>query len=383
MHRYTFPVGYHDFHKNKNINFQLNRWHSLGFARPEDMREAGERIATIEDFKEEMVRQAERARAEGRYVNEAFYLRAAEFFVPPDDPDKQHLYEQFADRFYGQVAAGDPVKRVEIPYESGALPALFLPAAAEGTITKGTILIHGGFDSFMEEFYSMAWHLAESGYDVILFEGPGQGAALKKHGLYWDHKWEGPIGAVLDYFGCRQVVLLGISMGSWLCIRAAAFEPRITGVIYMGVGYDYLGGVPGPVAALVNFLFRFPRLMNKISWLQVRFDQQERWALYNLLHITGKETPAEAARAILDMNAENLHSAQVKQDVLLLTGAEDHFGTFNMHLKLHRRQAEALTNARSVTERIFTREEQAHNHCQVGNIGLALEVIIDWLEAVS
>jgi pimeloyl-ACP methyl ester carboxylesterase len=380
MSRYIFPVGYHQLHKHKLINYQLNRWYSLGYARLEDIREAGARIRTIEDFKGELLRQAERAQAEERYLNEAFYLRAAEFFVPPDDPDKQHLYERFIDCFYGRVATNDPIERVEVPYGAVALPAIFFPTPAAATQRNGTVVIHGGFDSFMEEFYTLAWYFVNAGYGVILFEGPGQGAALKQHGLYWTHEWERPTTAVLDHFDCQEVALLGISMGAWLCIRAAAFEPRIARVITMGVGYDYLGGVPTPLAAFVRFLLRFPRLMDGISWLQARFSQQERWALYNLMHITGKATPTEAARVFLNMNAENINSERVKQDVLLLTGAEDHFGAFNMHLKLHRKQVEALANARSVSERIFTREDQAQNHCQVGNIGLAMAVIADWLE---
>ena len=35
--RFTFPVGYHDFHKVKIIDFQLDRWYSLGYARFEDI----------------------------------------------------------------------------------------------------------------------------------------------------------------------------------------------------------------------------------------------------------------------------------------------------------------------------------------------------------
>jgi hypothetical protein len=38
-----------------------------------------------------------------------------------------------------------------------------------------------------------------------------------------------------------------------------------------------------------------------------------------------------------------------------------------------------LTNARSLTGRIFTAEEQAQNHCQVGNLKLALDVILHWI----
>jgi len=33
MTEFSFPVGYHQFHTVKMINFQLNRWHSLRYAR--------------------------------------------------------------------------------------------------------------------------------------------------------------------------------------------------------------------------------------------------------------------------------------------------------------------------------------------------------------
>jgi hypothetical protein len=40
-------------------------------------------------------------------------------------------------------------------------------------------------------------------------------------------------------------------------------------------------------------------------------------------------------------------------------------------------------NARSVTGRIFTEAEQADHHCAIVNIGLALDVMLDWLETKS
>jgi hypothetical protein len=40
-----------------------------------------------------------------------------------------------------------------------------------------------------------------------------------------------------------------------------------------------------------------------------------------------------------------------------------------------------LTGARSVTGRLFTRQEQAHNHVHVGNVGLSLRVMADWITA--
>jgi hypothetical protein len=36
-----------------------------------------------------------------------------------------------------------------------------------------------------------------------------------------------------------------------------------------------------------------------------------------------------------------------------------------------------------VTARVFTEAEQAQNHVQVGNLGLALGLIVDWLDTVT
>jgi len=54
------------------------------------------------------------------------------------------------------------------------------------------------FDSFIEEFYSITSYFAELGYNVIMFEGPGQGAALKKQKLPLNYEWEKAAKAILD-----------------------------------------------------------------------------------------------------------------------------------------------------------------------------------------
>ena len=377
MMTFDFPVGYHDLNKVKIINFQLNRWYSLGYARLEDVRSAGEQIRTFDDWKPVMTSLAETAASEERWINAAFYYRAAEFFVLPSDPDKELLYKRFSDIFYTRAFAGEPIERRWVPYEGSLLPALRIPAA-QGP-AKGSMVIHGGFDSFIEEWYSCATFFAAQGYDVIMFEGPGQGAALKKYGFTLTHEWEKPVKAILDHFRLENVTLLGISMGGWMCFRAAAFEPRITRVIASSIAFDYLQIPPLPIQMLARFLLRFPRLMDYLAVLKMKASYQERWGINNLMYITKIPSPVGASRVLLRFNEENLHSELVKQDVLILTGAEDHF----IPLKMHYKQVNALKNARSLTARIFTREEQGQNHCQVGNIGLSLDVMLKWIEEKS
>ena len=49
--KFTFPVGYQEFHKDRGYNFQLNRYYSMGLGRFEDMKEAG---MSKKDTKREM-----------------------------------------------------------------------------------------------------------------------------------------------------------------------------------------------------------------------------------------------------------------------------------------------------------------------------------------
>ncbi len=372
--KFAFPVGYHEFHKDQVFNFQLNRWYSLGYARLEDMKEAGQKIDTFDDWKEVMLKLAKEAVSENRPVNAAFYYRAAEFYTMWNDPDKESLYDKFIELFY--LAFKDyRIERFEVPYKETFLPAIRISPA--NNIKKSTIVIHGGFDSFIEEFYSWMCYFSEHGYEVIAFEGPGQGGARKKSGLVLDYEWEKPVKAVLDYFERDDVTLLGISMGGWFCFRAAAFEPRVKRVIASGIAYDYMKFQNPLAIMLFNFFTKYMRAdSDKITLKKMQKDKMHAWTISNLMYIAGKKTPMAAMDVAKQLNSKNLHSEKVIQDVLILTGREDHFIPFKMHAM----QMKALTGARSVTGRVFTREEQAQNHCQIGNTGLALDVMVKWLE---
>ena len=374
MNEFVFPIGYHEFHKKQLFNFQLNRWYSLGYARFEDMERAGKKIKNFKDWKVEMLKLAEEAVFENRLLNAAFYYRAAEFYVKSKDPEKELLYDRFIELFY-KVFENEKIERHKVPYEGTFLPAIrILPVSEQ----KGTVIIHGGFDSFIEEWYSMMKYFSNHRYEVIGFEGPGQGAALRKYGLPLTYEWEKPTKAILDYFNPMNSTLLGLSMGGWFCLRAAAFEPRLKRVIASGHAIDYMKSM--------NSIFRKIHLwsmehcrefMDRMAVL--KFENREGmapWVVDHLKYITKKEKPLDALEIYVLMNEQNIHSELVKQDVLVLSGSEDHFIPF----KMHDMQIKALTNARSVTGRVFTRKEHAQNHCQTGNIGLALDVMVKWIE---
>lgn len=373
----AFPVGYHKFHPKQLFNFQLNRPYSLGYARYEDLKEAGARIRNFAGWKAEMVRQAEKATSEDRLMNAAFYYRAAEFYVRSQDPEKSVLYDKFIKLFYTAFEK-DQIEKHTIPYEGAFLPAIRIPSAVE---KKGTIVIHGGFDSFIEEFYSMMRYFSLQGYEVIGFEGPGQGAALRKYGIPITYQWEKPVKAILDHFQLEDVTLIGLSMGGWFCLRAAAFEPRIKRVIASGHALDYMKCMP-PLLRSIHLwcMDHYRGFMDRMAEMKFKNrDSMRSWVADQLMYITKKDKPLEAFEIYLQMNDRNIHSELVKQDVLILFGRQDHFIPFKMYAM----QLKALSNARSVTGRVFTKQENAQNHCQIGNIGLALEVMIKWVTEIN
>ena len=160
-----------------------------------------------------------------------------------------------------------------------------------GGTSRGTIVIHGGFDSLIEEFYCFWEFFADAGYKVIAFEGPGQGGALRKYGLPFTHEWERPAGAILDYFNLSDVTLLGISMGGYWCLRAAAFEKRIKRVIAFPPLYDWMESTNSFNRVLVDMMMKWKWLMRNSIRLKMRSPLIEH-AMNQTLFITGNKDPS-------------------------------------------------------------------------------------------
>lgn len=374
----SFPVGYHRLHEDAGLNFQLNRFFGgLGEEVLQEVLAVAPKIRDYRDWKRELLGLAEVALANGRRFDAAYCYRAAEFYMMPDDPDKLPARDRFvalARSFYG-VGAPEAV-----PYDGSSLPAYrFVPGSS-----KGTVVLFGGFDSYAEELFPMAFFLVAADYEVVVFEGPGQGGALEDSRIPMTPEWEWPLGAVLDHFWLDEVTLIGLSLGGGLAIRAAAFDRRVRRVVAWDVLLDFLecnlrqtnpvlrgllrSLLAARTAGAINFLAR--RAMANSLMLQ--------WGLRQGMNVFGVDSPYEYLRELGRYNTAHV-SRYVEADVLLLAGADDHY----VPLSQFYRQSRTLTGARSMTGRIFTRAEQAQNHCQVGNVGLALAVIVGWMDGIE
>lgn len=365
------PVGFEALHRNRFLNYQLNRAYALGFAERNELRAAARALRSFDDCPGVFTTLSARAEAEGRLRHATSYLRLAELFTPKHAGAGVPIYRRYR-ALFDRAFAGAGAVRHEVPYAGAALPAYRVRAV--GT-ARGTVLLHGGFDSLIEEFYAIWERIAASGFDVIAFEGPGQGGARALGGLTFDHDWEKPTGAILDHFALDRAAIVGISMGGYWAVRAASREPRIERVVSWPPVYDWLYQLPAPVRALARRMFRFRRFMNWNIALRARLVPVLRHAVNQALYLVDRDEPMAVADWFLGMNAEHLGSERVTQDVLLCCGARDRF----QPPVLTRRQAAALTAARSVQVRMFTAAEHAESHCQMGNLDLACRVVTTWL----
>jgi len=373
----TFPVGYYDLHPDVTLNFQLNRfWNWVGEPQMlDELRRVAPSLTNYDEWIWQLLALGERALEDGRMLAGAYLIRAGEFFMSADDPRRRGARQTFLDTVlthFGICAD----QHHDVVYGGTALSAYRLTPASP----RGVIVVFGGFDSYIEEWLPMLLRLRDARLDVVAFDGPGQGAALEA-GLPMTADWHKPVGAVLDHFGVDDVTLMGFSLGGCLVIRAAAYESRVSRVIADDILTDFTAcfayRLASPQKALVVNAGRLPaamvdRLINRARSRNLLAD----WGIGNAESVFGVDGPAKALAAVRAFRTDDV-SPLITQDVLLMAGAEDHY----VPLGQHGAQIQTLTNARSVTARLFTRAESAQNHCQIGNLGLALRVILGWLDA--
>jgi pimeloyl-ACP methyl ester carboxylesterase len=371
-----FPVKmFHHFHDDANINYQLNRFLISGLE--EVFAEIGRQVENFDDWTKLFCAKAAEFEKAGKTDYAMGLYRAAEFFMRPDDPDRKMVIEKFL-RFFYQSKEGKNLERISVPYESNHLSGFRLIPAEP---SKGIILIHGGFDSYIEEFYTLGALMCENGYEVVMFDGPGQGSTLMFGKIAMTHEWEKPVAAVLDYIGAENVTLLGISLGGYLAIRAASREKRIRRVIADDVMLDFFACVTSRRGRIAAYLMRsliklrLAFALNAVARLMMKRDMYSQWGITQGLHVTGCETPYEFFLKLKQYNGYAA-SSRITGDVLIMAGAEDHFVPMEQFYE----QIKLLTNAKSVTGRIFTESEQAQSHCQIGNLGLAAMYMLGWIE---
>jgi pimeloyl-ACP methyl ester carboxylesterase len=374
-----FTVGYHAFHPDVSINYQLNRFSDGSPASVAELTTAAARITDYADYTRELLALSAAAEASGRTLAGAVYQRSAEFYMLPQDPRKTISRLRFIEsmRTVFEVQAGD---KQRVPYRGSQLGAYRVTPREP----IGTIVLFGGFDSYMEELFAAQAYLFDAGYDVVIFEGPGQGSVLEDDGLTMTADWGSVVSAVVDHYELTDVTLIGYSLGGCLAIRAAAAEARVRRIICDDILTDFsavtLGQAPRAVRPVLTTLLAL-RAKRAVNWLTARAMRGSlvvEWGLRQGMHTTGTRTAYDFLRGTTRYETGSI-SALVTQDVLLLAGSHDHYVPHSQLIE----QLHSLTAARSVTARVFSASENAQNHVHIGNTELSLQVMVAWMTSLD
>ena len=331
-------------------------------------------------------RLAERFSTEGDADAAWRLYELAAFYLGYDDPRKQRFIDAMSASF-DEARHGLALTRHAVPYRGGELTAMRWEAdpthraqAPEGT--PRTLIMMNGFDGYAEEIIDFASHFPSRPFDIIAFDGPGQGHTALA-GMPLEPEWERPTDAVLDYFGVDSVAALGVSFGGYLVMRAAAYCPRISHVIAFDMMYRLLDGLtlplPSPLRPFADAFARNPRpawLIDAALRIAPRFSADLAWKLQEASHLTGLSRPSEVLLAFGDYTMEPLEG-RITQPCLVLAGDADQYVPFERLGDVRR----ALRNSESLEVRAFRRAQDPDmaQHCQIGDLDRAFAIMGEWL----
>ena len=374
---------------NRQFDLQLNRTFAPILDRPGMDKVAATtlpRLHTTKQITALAQSLAERFESEGDADAAWRLYELAAFYLGADDPRK-HRFIDAMSRSFDEAHQGLALTRHAVPYRGGELTAMRWEAdpadraqAPAGTPT--TLIMMNGFDGYAEEIIDFASHFPTRPFDIIAFDGPGQGHTVLA-GMPLEPEWEQPTDAVLDYFGIESAATLGVSFGGYLVTRAAAHCPRITHVIAFDMMYRLLDGLtvplPRALRPFANAVIENPRpawLIDAGLGMVSRLSADLSWKLQQARHLTGLHRPSQVLRAFGDYTMEALEGL-ITQPCLVLAGDADQYVPFERLDDVRR----ALRNAESLEVRAFHRAQDPDmaQHCQIGDLDRAFAIMGDWL----
>jgi len=334
----------------------------------------------------------EQARAAGHRVSarEAllrasnYYRTAADFLLekPATDPEMTVLSAGQHDTFAAAAALLDsPVQDVSIPYADTTLPA-YLFLVDDSGVPRPTIIYNSGYDSTREEsYFAIAAAALRRGYNVLAFDGPGQGAALREQKLLMRPDWEAVITPVVDYALTRgeidagKIALFGYSLGGYLVARAAAFEHRVAALILDDGIHDFYAAFSGSLPSFLGAWIAEGRDDAAIPVLTMltAVSTSLRWGLRNGMWVFGAGSFADLIRRARDYTLDGI-AHQILAPALIMDPENDQFLKGQPQLV-----KKALTSA-PTTLVTLTSAEGAGEHTHAGAVGKAHQVIFDWLD---
>ncbi|WP_343672401.1 alpha/beta fold hydrolase [Chitinophaga sp.] len=299
------------------------------------------------------------------YLRASTYWRAALMYFSDAGDPRMRNYAYASSKCYERYLAlsGYPGQYVEIPYENSFLPGHFY----RSPVAKGIaplLIITPGRDTWAEDTRWVYDGALRRGIHCLIYDGPGQGFALRLNNLAFRPDWEKVVTPVIDFALTLEgidpsgIALMGLSFGGFLVPRAAAFDKRIKICI----------ADPGNISwgeGIINALKKFSTLPSISLPAEVRNLVKDYAWKHNV-----PNTIEDVINALQAYNNTSVLD-KITCNMLVLDGTEE----------MLRDGAKKFYDALNCPKHymIFDEATTAQSHCQIGGYATATEYIFDWL----
>jgi hypothetical protein len=303
-------------------------------------------------------------------VNAVSALPDSDLLVPTFTK-QQDAWESFAARTPGAT-------KVAIPYEESSLPGWFFRPADTATTTL--VLVNGSDGSLAALWGSTAAAAVKRGYNVLVFDGPGQQSQLFQGDVHFRPDWEHVLAPVYDFVAgldgvdAARIAVYGISQGGYWVARAISFEHRFAAAITD----------PGVVDVSTSWTRELPKSLVKLidAGETAKFDKEMAFGMKFSPDVArtwqfrarpyGKPGYAETIEAVREYTAASV-AHQITTPLLILSPENEQFWPG---------QAQQLADLTPGVSTVipFTAAEGADEHCQPLARTLTAQRMFDWLD---
>ena len=298
--------------------------------------------------------------ASNKLERASLYLITAERMQGHGHPGRKETFAKARQAFDRSTKLGKLNReRVEIPLETGTMPALWTRALGDGR--KPAVVFCNGLDSNKELLYwtRLPEELARRGISTLCVDQPGSGEALRLQRLPVDPHSESWASRAVDWLETRdnvdpsQIGMTGISLGGHFAPRAVAYEPRFASGAVWGANHN---------------------------WREVQDKRMQRegenpvphyWA--HVHWAFGAEGQEDFLNKSSDMNL-NGHMDRIKVPFLVTHGANDRQISAKYADDLYNQ----LVNSPRREKVIFTAREGGVEHVGADNMAYGRDLISDW-----
>jgi dienelactone hydrolase len=298
--------------------------------------------------------------ASNKLERASLYLITAERMQGHGHPGRHETYAKALDAFSRATELGKINReRVEIPLETGTMPALYTRAPGEGR--RPVVVYCNGLDSCKELLY-WSWlpkALARRGISTLCVDQPGSGEALRLQNLPVDPHSESWASKAVDWLETQadadpgRIGMTGISLGGHFAPRAVAFEPRFASGAVWGANHN---------------------------WAEVQQKRLRREGENPVPHYWAHVMWAFGAKGMEDFHVKSadMHlngvMERIKVPFLITHGEKDR----QIALDYAHQSYGQLTNSPRRELKIFTDREGGVEHVGADNMSFGRDYIADW-----